>query len=149
VQLQKEHWDPILAWTVKYFKLPSIRTFDDFFDIKQDEKVLQTLYKHIASYDAWDLAALERIVRSSKSFLIGIRLLESIKAGKEAEFGVTEACEAAEVEVKSQTERWGEVEDTHDVDHADLRKTLASVACTVVRDGSEMAKQVASVTIEK
>jgi ATP synthase F1 complex assembly factor 2 len=148
VELQKKHWDPTLKWTSEYFNLPPVRVFTDTLGVNQDEKVTRALRHHISTYDAWDLAALERIVRSSKSFLIGIRLLESIKAGKEAEFGVTEASEAAEVEVKSQTERWGEVEDTHDVDQADLRKTLASVACAVVKDHSDMANKVASEVVE-
>lgn len=148
VELQKKHWDPILEWTSKYFNLPPIRVFTDILGIEQDEKVIRALRHHISTYDEWDLAALERIIRSSKSFLIGLRLLESTKAGKEAEFGVKEAAEAAEVEVKSQTERWGEVEDTHDVDHADLRKTLGSVACAVVTDSSTMAEQVANEIVE-
>ena len=73
--------------------------------------------------------------------------MESIRRSKESEFGVTEAAEAAEVEVESQTLRWGQVEDTHDVDHADLRKTLASVACAVVTDDLGIAKIVASEVI--
>ncbi|UZJ51823.1 hypothetical protein CBS101457_001143 [Exobasidium rhododendri] len=149
VELQRKHWDPTLQWTSEYFNLPPVRVFSDILGVKQDEKVTRALRNHISTYDAWDLAALERIVRSSKSFLIGIRFLESIKSGKEAEFGVTEAAEAAEVEVRSQTNIWGEVEDTHDVDQADLRKTMGSVACTVTKDDAEMAKKVASEIIER
>lgn len=149
VQLQREKWDPILAWASQYFNIPPIRIFTDILGVKQDEKVITALRHHISMYDSWDLSALERIIRSSKSFLIGVRLLESVKVGKEYEFGAVEAAEAAEVEVKSQTERWGEVEDTHDVDHADLRKTLASVACAVVKDDTQMASEVASETINE
>ena len=149
VQLQKERWDPILAWTSQNFHLPPIRIFNDILGVEQDQRIVRALRHYISTYDEWDLAALERIIRTSKSFLIGVRLLESIKAGKEADFGVKEAAEAAEVEVASQTERWGEVEDTHDVDHADLRKTLASTACAVVKDGLAMASEVASETFEQ
>lgn len=149
VQLQKEKWDPILAWTSQYFNLPPIRIFTDILGVEQDKKIVESLRNHISTYDQWDLSALERIIRSSKSFLIGVRLLESVKTGKEHEFGAKEAAEAAEVEVKSQTERWGEVEDTHDVDHADLRKTLASVACAVVKDDAKLANEVASETINE
>lgn len=147
VQLQKERWDPILSWTSEYFKLPPIKTFGDILGVEQDEKIVTTLRRHVATYDAWDLSAFERIVRTSKSFLISIRLMETIRAGKESDFGVREAAEAAEVEVESQTQRWGQVEDTHDVDHADLRKTLASVACALVRDDAKMAKEVANETV--
>lgn len=149
VELQKQRWDPILAWTASFFNIPSVQTFGDILGVEQDPKVIATLRHHISTYDQWDLSAFERIVRTSKSFLIGIRLIEAVKTGREEEFGAKEAAEAAEVEVESQTQRWGQVEDTHDVDHADLRKTLASVACAVVRDDARLAKEVASETIEQ
>jgi ATP synthase F1 complex assembly factor 2 len=82
--------------------------------------------------------ALERATYSSKSFLIGLALvLEKIT--------VEEAALASTVEVSSQIQRWGEVEDcelvfclprhflclstAHDVDHQDVRRQLASAAC--------------------
>jgi len=39
-----------------------------------------------------------------------------------------QAAQAALVEVQSQIQRWGEVEDTHDVDYRDIRRQLASAA---------------------
>ncbi|KAF8894692.1 hypothetical protein BD779DRAFT_1502408 [Infundibulicybe gibba] len=45
------------------------------------------------------------------------------------EMAVEQAALAAQVEVASQIERWGEVEDTHDVDYHDVRRQLGSVAC--------------------
>jgi ATP synthase mitochondrial F1 complex assembly factor 2 len=54
-------------------------------------------------------------------------------AGKKAtsRFGVEEAAQAASLEVDWQTKRWGEVEDTHDVDKEDLRRQLGSVVLLV------------------
>lgn len=46
-------------------------------------------------------------------------------------FGILEAADAATVEVRHQISRWGEVEDTHDVDREDLRRQLGSVVCLV------------------
>lgn len=150
VKLQKERWDPILAWVKERFNTPKIRVFDDIFDVKQDVQVVEILRDYvIQSYNGWDLAALERIVRSTKSFLIGLRLIEAVRQGgqAEADFGVHDAALAAEVEVQSQTERWGEVEDTHDVDFADLRKILGSATAGVVRDSNEVAKEIANVVV--
>lgn len=146
VKLQEQHWIPILRWTEEYFKTPPINVFDDIFDVKQDEKVIEVLREYVLkNYNGFDLAALERMVRSTKSFLIGLRLTEAIRQGgkEEGKFSVHDAALAAEVEVQSQTERWGEVEDTHDVDFADLRKILGSATCALVRDTNEVAKQVA------
>jgi ATP synthase F1 complex assembly factor 2 len=52
------------------------------------------------------------------------------KAGQER-FGIEEATEAASLEVLHQTEQWGEVEDTHDVDNADIRRQLGTVVLLV------------------
>lgn len=146
VKLQKERWDPILAWVKERFNTPTVKVFDDIFDVKQDEEVVRILGDYVINtYDGWDLAALERIVRSTKSFLIGLRLIEAVRQGgkEEAAFGVHDAALAAEVEVQSQTERWGEVDDTHDVDFADIRKILGSATAGVVRDSNEVAKEIA------
>lgn len=150
VKLQHERWDPILAWTKKRFGTPDIKIFDDIFDVQQDEEVVRILRAHVIGYNGWDLAALERIVRSTKSFLIGVRLVEAIRSGPEGEalFGVHDAALAAEVEVESQTQRWGEVDDTHDVDHADVRKILGSAACALVRDSDKVAREVAQESIQ-
>ena len=36
--------------------------------------------------------------------------------------------------MQSQINRWGSVEDSHDVDQAEMRRTLGSVAVAVVRN---------------
>ena len=42
-------------------------------------------------------------------------------------FGVDEAAEAATLEVSYQTDIWGEVEDTHDVNKVDIKRQLGGV----------------------
>lgn len=144
VQLQKERWDSILSWANSRFELQDrIKVFEGLLDIEQDRQVVEKLSQHVAtSLDAWDLAAFERAVRSTKSFFVALRLVKAIQE-REASFGVEEASLASEVEVESQTQRWGQVEDTHDVDHADIRKLLGSVAVAVQRqpDGDRLAKE--------
>lgn len=55
-------------------------------------------------YDGWQLAALERATYATKSFLIAFALVEG-------QIGADAAAKAANVEVQSQIELWGEVED--------------------------------------
>ncbi|KAL1884209.1 hypothetical protein VTK73DRAFT_5345 [Phialemonium thermophilum] len=52
-----------------------------------------------------------------------------------ARFGVEEAAQAASVEVDWQTRRWGEVEDTHDVEKEDIRRQFGSVVLLVSGTG--------------
>jgi ATP synthase mitochondrial F1 complex assembly factor 2 len=51
--------------------------------------------------------------------------------GRGRRFGIEEAAQACSVEVAWQTSRWGEVEDTHDVEREDLRRQLGSVLLLV------------------
>lgn len=81
----------------------------------------------------WDLVALERAVLASKSMCVAARLVVEwseeigvVGGGGRRGFGVEEAARAASVEVRFQTGRWGEVEDTHDVEKEDLRRQLGA-----------------------
>lgn len=56
----------------------------------------------------------------TKSVLISLALLN----GK---INVEQAIEASRLEVMHQIEKWGEVEDAHDVDLEDTRRVLGSV----------------------
>ncbi|KAJ5580145.1 ATP12 ATPase F1F0-assembly protein [Penicillium hispanicum] len=81
-----------------------------------------------------DLAGLERGILASKSLLVAVRLLvewsenfRHLQGPQIKKFGIEEAAEASSLEVKWQTDMWGEVEDTHDVDKEDLKRQLGSV----------------------
>jgi ATP synthase F1 complex assembly factor 2 len=69
----------------------------------------------------WELAAMERATYAAKSVLVGLALVRG-RLSAEA------AARVAQVEVDSQIERWGQVEDTHDVDYEDVRRQLGSAA---------------------
>ncbi len=97
----------------------------------------------------WDLAGLERATLAGKSLLVGVRLLvewgeafQSLRSlqeeveGRTARFGLEEAAEACSVELRWQTGRWGEVEDSHDVEREDLRRQFGSVVLLVGGTGA-------------
>lgn len=96
----------------------------------------------------WDLAGLERATLAGKSLLVGVRLLvewsESFRSTQqwgsndesgEMRFGIEAAAEACSLEVRWQTGRWGEVEDSHDVEKEDLRRQFGSVVLVVAGTG--------------
>jgi len=121
--LQDEHWKPLIDWVSATFEV-EIRVFDSLLATEQLSVTRLVFEKWIEQYDPWKLAALERAVYSTKSFLIALALVEG-------RLSAEEAAVAANVEVLSQIERWGEVEDSHDVDHHDVRRQLGSVACVL------------------
>lgn len=135
VRLQKEHWDPILTWARKRFDI-ELTPHTSLMGSSQAPDTIAKLRAHISAYDAWELAGFERAVMGTKSFLIALRLLEATRGPKEARelWGVEEASEASHVEVNSQIERWGEVEDTHDVDYVAVRAMLGFLKSALVED---------------
>ena len=93
----------------------------------------------VTGLPAFELAGLERAVLAGKGLLGAVRLvvewsdqLAHLREGSGAErFGVEEAAKAASLEVDWQTGMWGAVEDTHDVEHEDIRRQLGSVVLLV------------------
>ncbi|KAN0063297.1 ATP synthase mitochondrial F1 complex assembly factor 2 [Thecaphora frezii] len=126
VRLQSQHWDPLLSWASSRFSVP-LSPFTSLLGNSHDPSVLPTFSSLLDTLDAFELAAFERAVLTTKSFLIPVALLSG-------HLDVEQAAQAAEVEVASQIQRWGEVEDSHDVDTSDLRRVLGSVAAAVVRN---------------
>jgi ATP synthase F1 complex assembly factor 2 len=94
----------------------------------------------VSGLPAFELAGLERAVLAGKGLLGATRLLVEWStelahlrdevAGRK-KFGIEEAARAANLEVDFQTQMWGEVEDTHDVNKEDLRRQLGSVILLV------------------
>lgn len=71
--------------------------------IKQSPEVIEKFREIVQQYDPFKLAAFEKAVLRSKSFMIALALVER---GISVEF----ASKAARLEVLHQIDRWGEVE---------------------------------------
>ncbi|KAI8092376.1 uncharacterized protein B0P05DRAFT_577244 [Gilbertella persicaria] len=123
-ELQDKYWTPIIDWIQKTYDV-KINTTKDIFAVTQPEETKAKLRTIIEKMDALELAAFEKAVMSSKSFLIGFALVHN---------GITveQAAQAAHVEMNAQMDRWGEVEDSHDVEREYIRQTLGSVAIAVM-----------------
>ncbi|SPO23041.1 related to ATP12 - F1F0-ATPase complex assembly protein [Ustilago trichophora] len=126
VKLQTAHWDPLLSHINKTYSL-SITPFTGLLGGTHPPGTLSTFTNYLSKLDPFDLAAFERSVMLTKSFLISVALIS-------AHLNVEQAAKAAEVEVQSQIDRWGAVQDSHDVDQAEMRRTLGSVAIATVRN---------------
>lgn len=119
---------------------------------RQKADVRDVIQGWVMGLDAWELVALERACLAGKSLLGGVRLVvewsegSAGRAGREIAvdqglgnkrlFGVEEAAQAASLEVAWQTRKWGEVEDTHDVEKEDLRRQLGSAVLLISGTGS-------------
>lgn len=149
-KLQMKLASPIISYlTTKVWpgvEIIPILAPDSIVPLSQPEMTKKVVRGWLMDIPAFELAGLERAVLASKSLLIGVRLIhewgEAFAQARgsapadTARFGVDEAAEAASVEVTWQTQQWGEVEDTHDVEKEDLRRQLGSVVVLVGGDKS-------------
>lgn len=137
---QREVAEPIIAYLQTHIfpgvDIVPILGEDSIMPTPQPSVTQEIIRGWVSGLPAFELAALERAVLATKSLLIAARMVvewsgEFAHLRKEEvereRFDIEKAAEAASMEVLHQTEQWGEVEDTHDVDHADIRRQLGSV----------------------
>ena len=153
-QRQKEVAEPIIAYLTTHI-FPGVEVVpilgeDSIVPMSQPEMTREVIRGWVSGLPAFELAALERGIIATKSLLVAARLVvewstefahlqEKQRARSEDglieiepdRFDIEKAAEAANLEVLHQTEQWGEVEDTHDVDKEDLRRQLGSVILLV------------------
>lgn len=111
---------------------------------KQSLLTQNVVFHWLQQLPVHDLVALERAILTSKSFLCGASLLRSNVSDEKKQRElyqvnksnvdeyyfktIAEIIEMGNLEIIFQTEEWGEVEDTHDVDKEDWIRNLASAA---------------------
>lgn len=148
---QREVAEPIIAYlTTQIFpgvEIIPILGEDSIIPASQPEMTREVIRGWASGLPAYELAGLERGVLATKSLLVATRLLvewstefahlrasgddsDSVQTERKR-FGIEDAAEAANLEVMHQIQRWGEVEDTHDVDKEDVRRQLGSVVLLV------------------
>ncbi|KAI9245091.1 hypothetical protein BDA99DRAFT_448060 [Phascolomyces articulosus] len=122
--LQDAHWKPLIAWASETYNV-QINTTTGIFAVKQPAETRSKLRSVVEEMDALELAALEKAIMSSKSFLVGLAVVKGALT-------VEQGAQAAHVEMNAQVDRWGEVEDSHDVEREYIRQTLGAVAAVVM-----------------
>jgi chaperone required for assembly of F1-ATPase len=143
--LQEETAKPIVSYLTTHVwpgvELIPTLSESSILPLEQPEMTKQVVKGWLMGLTAYDLAGVERANFATKSLLVAVRLvvewsrsftqLPDAPKPTEKRFGVEEAAEACSIEVSWQTGRWGEVEDTHDVEKEDLRRQLGSVVLLV------------------
>ena len=151
-QRQREIAEPIIAYLTTHIwpgvEIIPILGEDSIIPAPQPDMTREVIRGWVSGLPAFELAALERGVLATKSLLVATRLMVEwssefahLRKGPSQEMSILEveaerfdielAAEAASIEVLHQTEQWGEVEDTHDVEKEDMRRQLGSVILLV------------------
>lgn len=102
-QQQREHWNPIIAWAREKFGI-EIRTTNTILFEPQPAESKVVLDEVMQKFDRWQMAAMERATYTTKSFLLALALVHK-------QITAEQAALAAQLEVSSQIQTWGEVED--------------------------------------
>lgn len=115
---------------------------DSIMPRQQSEGVREVVQGWVMGLSAWEIAGLERAVFAGKSLIAAARIVAEwsedpvgIGAKEQGQFGIEEAAKATSLEVDWQSDHWGEVEDTHDVNREDVRRQLGSVVLLVSGSG--------------
>jgi ATP synthase mitochondrial F1 complex assembly factor 2 len=116
-KLQIEEWTPIINWAQGTFGVeidvrPGEVGIGQF--KKQPEETRERFREWLGTLDAFELAAFEKAVMTTKSFLLSTRLvMEYLEPEKcKGRYGVEGIAQLASLEVRFQTQMWGEVEDS-------------------------------------
>lgn len=98
---------------------------------QQNDITKSSATSYLKSLSFWDLAIFEKVVLTTKSFMCGVLLLQNKAAQKNSvstEYLTDDIVKYATLETLFQIERWGEVEDTHDVDKRDIKRNINAAA---------------------
>lgn len=119
---QLELFPPVVDDASKVWGIDSLNVLDQelqLFGNYQTEETQKKVLDWVNSLDAFKFAALERATTSARSFIIGMNVALNRRP-------VEELAALASLDVTIQTDIWGEVEDTHDVDKVDIRRLLGA-----------------------
>ncbi|KAI9848814.1 MAG: ATP synthase complex assembly protein atp12, partial [Thelocarpon superellum] len=145
-EIQIQTAQPILAFLSTHVwpgvEIHPVTDADSIVPKSQPRTTRDIIRGWVTGLPAYELAGLERAVLAGKGLLTAARLIaewspiyshlrEDGASGHGPRFGIEEAAEAVSTEVRWQTDVWGEVEDTHDVEKEDLRRQLGSVILLV------------------
>ncbi|SCV03384.1 LANO_0G03818g1_1 [Lachancea nothofagi CBS 11611] len=102
----------------------------------QSEATKAAALKYLGSLSLWDLAVFENTVLTTKSFMCGLLLLANKALTPHSDLSKTmeQLAQCATLETIYQVERWGEVEDTHDVDYRDVRRKTNAAAIVAYKE---------------
>ena len=127
VRQQQMHWDPVIESVSRRLGV-SFQTTTSLFSVQQAPETLKQCEQTLFGFSGQQLAAFEKAVMETKSFLLAFAFLEQHK------LSLDEVVHAARLEHVTQQERWGTIEGTHDLDMQQTRRHLAAAALCFLHD---------------
>uniref|UniRef100_A0A1I7ZHW1 ATP synthase mitochondrial F1 complex assembly factor 2 n=1 Tax=Steinernema glaseri TaxID=37863 RepID=A0A1I7ZHW1_9BILA len=120
VQLQEQKWSPVIEWANEKYQMDIKPTRSLVEPAYITEQTLDRLQNFLMAQPFWTLIGLQYAVEAVKSSVL-ITLATASHAMEAAE-----GAELARLEQIFQTDTWGNVEWSHDVEHLELMSRLSS-----------------------
>ncbi|XP_047921288.1 ATP synthase mitochondrial F1 complex assembly factor 2 isoform X1 [Anser cygnoides] len=117
-ELQKNEWDPIVAWAEKRYNV-AIGSSTSIMGPNIPASTRDTFISHLASYNMWALQGIEYVITQLKSLILSMGLIDR-------HITVEKAVLLSRLEEEYQIQRWGKVEWAHDYDLCELRARAAA-----------------------
>ncbi|KAG4302284.1 hypothetical protein PCANB_001560 [Pneumocystis canis] len=127
--LQKKLWGPLHEWAQKYWNVDILKINADtgIFSNAQPLKTKNKMISWMRTLDQWQIAALDRAISTSKSFIIGAKMVAMRNSLFDENLSAEKACDLAQLEVYFQTTRWGQIKDSHVSENEYIKQLLESV----------------------
>ncbi|OPJ87395.1 hypothetical protein AV530_000879 [Patagioenas fasciata monilis] len=117
-ELQKNEWDPIVAWAEKRYNV-AIGSSTSILGPNIPASTKETFISHLASYNMWALQGIEYVITQLKSLILSMGLIDR-------HITVEKAVLLSRLEEEYQIQRWGNVEWAHNYDLCELRARTAA-----------------------
>ncbi|PIK54925.1 putative ATP synthase mitochondrial F1 complex assembly factor 2-like [Apostichopus japonicus] len=118
VELQTNHWDPVIQWFNDRYSA-DIKPTTAIISPTIAEETLENLKGHLRSHNEWSLVGIESAVHSLKSLILAFALIDR-RVDPET------ALKLSWLELEFQVAKWGRVEWSHDVEFADLKARVSA-----------------------
>ncbi|XP_006821816.1 ATP synthase mitochondrial F1 complex assembly factor 2-like [Saccoglossus kowalevskii] len=121
--LQQKEWDPVLEWVNRRYEV-NIESTTSLMGPEITQKTQDKFKQHLLSYNSWAIVGYESAVQCLKSLILTAALIDRC-------ISVDQAVDLSRLEFTYQTQRWGRVEWSHDLDEADLKARVAAATLFV------------------
>lgn len=116
---EKELWLPVIDWVNKKFDV-DLKPTESLFDLPEiSSKTNETFRQYFDKFNFWQLTGYQYSVEAMKSILLSIAATENV-------MHVDKAVEASRIEQIYQSQIWGNVEWSHDLEEMELACRMAA-----------------------
>ncbi|XP_076030580.1 ATP synthase mitochondrial F1 complex assembly factor 2 homolog l(2)k14505 [Oratosquilla oratoria] len=129
IQVQNREWDPVMEWFNNRFEV-NLKPGFGICGVEIPPEMQEPIRKYLLSYNIWAV----------NGFFYGVEALKSVVltiAAAERKLSIEQAVNLSRLEIDYQTQRWGSVEWSHDLEMLDQQSKFAAAVLFIHLNSSE------------